>query len=290
MTAVAGRLVVVGPGRVGISLALAAADAGSPERVVIVGRGPDRPPGLGSRPDVRYVSGGEATALLSRRPLPHVAFCVPDDRLHDVVHEWAARAGEAAPADPSAAAAAEGGSAPVALHTSGVHPADLLAPLRAAGWAVAGWHPLVAIARPRADAFSGVSVGVEGDPRGRELAAGLAAALGARPLRIATCEKARYHAAAVFASNHVAACLGVALRELRGSGADGAVLEDLLPLARSALHALESAGIPGGLTGPAVRGDAGTVRRHLDALDPRTGGLYRALNEELARLLAGDGR
>lgn len=250
-------LVVVGPGRVGRSLAGALAASG--RRVEAVGREPDLP---------ENVLGRSGLTLL---------FAVPDDALEAAARAWALRLQRTARADDR-----------VALHTSGVHPADALAPLRERGLAVGGWHPLVSLAAPDERAFRGAACGLHGDEeavrRGREVAE----AVGARPVALGEAERSRYHAAAVFASNHLVACLAAADEELRAATGEGAGLEELLPLARSALANVERRGLADGLTGPVRRGDAGTVRRHLAGLGPRRAALYRGLARELLALVEAD--
>jgi predicted short-subunit dehydrogenase-like oxidoreductase (DUF2520 family) len=67
----------------------------------------------------------------------------------------------------------------------------------------------------------------------------------------------------------------------------------LLPLLRGTVNNLEALGLPAALTGPIARGDAGTVARHLVALEkcaPEVLDLYRELAEQtipLAREKAG---
>jgi len=56
----------------------------------------------------------------------------------------------------------------------------------------------------------------------------------------------------------------------------------LLPLLRGTIGNLENTGIPECLTGPIARGDIGTVRKHLNALEQRAPGLL-ATYRELAR-------
>jgi predicted short-subunit dehydrogenase-like oxidoreductase (DUF2520 family) len=74
-----------------------------------------------------------------------------------------------------------------------------------------------------------------------------------------------YHAAAVFSSNYVVTVLAIAEELYRRAG-----LEEPLPLAmplvRTAVDAVERLGPAKALTGPAVRGDAGTVEANLRAL------------------------
>lgn len=281
-----GRLLVVGPGRVGGSLALDLAR--SPDlRVALAGRGPEPPRLSAEGSEAAYLPAGHPPELPPAPPFPEAAdpaplglvFCVPDDALADAARAWAdalARAG-ARPGDPWSPA--------TALHTSGVHPGEALAPLRRLGAAVGSWHPAVAISTAAEGRFRGVTVGVEGDPGALEAGRRLAEALGARPVRVRPGEKARWHAAAVFASNHLLACLAVALREMKRAAEDPVDLEDLLPLARSALEGVARGGLAAGATGPVARGDAGTVDRHLASLDPETGSLYRGLARELLRLV-----
>lgn len=279
----AGRLVVVGSGRIGLSLAADLSREGPFDGVTVAGPAGDRPPFLAPRPEVGYLPLEGAgrrpptTALADLAP-PGAAgcvllFCVPDDRLAGAARTWSA-------------VARRGSTSPVrvALHTSGFHPGEVLAPLRDAGASVGGWHPLVALPAPRTGAFRGIAVGVEGDREAVVVAERIAAAVGARPLRVEADRKARYHAAAVFGSNYLLACLAVALRELRRSARGDAGIRDLLPLARSALDGIGEE-LADAVTGPLARGDVGTVRGHLNALDPAAASLYRALAAELLALV-----
>ena len=59
-------------------------------------------------------------------------------------------------------------------------------------------------------------------------------------------------------------------------------LKAVLPLIRGTLHNIETLGIPDALTGPIMRGDAETVRDHLEAMQKRTPELV-GLYKELAR-------
>lgn len=269
------RVAVVGPGRVGRSLAAALSEAGRP--VTVRGRASQPPPSLASLPGVAYRQG--APSASAGPPAPTVVFCVPDDVLSEVAGAWAGSA--ALPAGETASPEA------VALHTSGVHAADALSAMRDSGWEVAAWHPLTALAEPRADAFRGVPFGVEGDGAAVERARELTRTVGGRPLRLEAGAHPRYHASAVFASNFLVACLSVATRELSAATGGAGSLEDLLPLARAAVDNLAGEGLAAGATGPLTRGDAGTVRRHLEALPEASAELYRGLARELLAVVEG---
>ena len=109
-----------------------------------------------------------------------------------------------------------------------------------------------------------VAVGAD-DAAGFSVAERLAEDLGGRPFRLADEHRATYHAAAVFASNYLVAATGVA-EQLLGAAGVPDPLAALAPLQRATVANLERVGPAQALTGPAVRGDAGTIARNLDAL------------------------
>jgi len=155
------------------------------------------------------------------------------------------------------------------VHTSGALPAAVLAPAMAAGTEAGSFHPLVAFADLDAAlaALPGATVAIEGDEGLLPLLSDLAAATGARPVRVTAAGKAAHHAAAVMAAGGLVAVLD-AVAELGGSA--GLLGDDrlgaYLGLAGQALENARRLGTGAALTGPIVRGDLGTVRLHLDAL------------------------
>src|SRR5690606_25612623 len=126
----------------------------------------------------------------------------------------------------------------VALHLSGAEDVETLAPLRAAGLAIGGLHPLRAFVddEPGPRLLEGVVVALEGDPPALRLAEELARATGAVPLRLPPGSRAAWHAAAAHASNHLVALLDQALdlMEVAGLPRDRARTA-LLPLMQGAL-------------------------------------------------------
>ncbi len=154
-------------------------------------------------------------------------------------------------------------------HLSGALPASILGRDDAAAI-----HPMLAIANPTlgADAITGAVVTVEAAPAPSERATLFVRRLGGRPVPLAAADKARYHAAAVFASNFVVATMGSAVDLTNRTLAEG-----LMGLARSALDNVAKNGPTDALTGPVLRGDVATVEKHLAALtNPRDLALYRA--------------
>ena len=165
------------------------------------------------------------------------------------------------------------------VHVSGCLSAAVLRP--PPGVHAGSMHPLLACPSPEVaqrdlqTAFYTLE-GAEPVAIGRLSA--LVAKLGGRSQMIHSEAKARYHAAAVMASNGMVALLKMAVEEARGAGLDK--LDE--PLTRLALGALEKAlalGVAPSLTGPALRGDAATVRRHVASLSPLARQAYAPLTK-----------
>ncbi|MGD2216047.1 MAG: DUF2520 domain-containing protein [Gemmatimonadales bacterium] len=261
---------IIGPGRMGLSLGTVLASAGASE-LLLVGRreaAPDHP--LMESTVVRYVRGVPG--------LPPAGSClllaVPDGVIAEVAAQ-VARLGR--PAGPC-----------VALHHSGAQPAAVLAPLAAAGYATGSLHPLQTVADPwqGAERLREAFFTYEGDGAARVGAARIVEAAAGRMLEVHAEDKARYHAACVFASNYVVACVSVATRLLADAVNVGRAeaAQALQPLWRGALANLERPGLPRALTGPVARGDLETVKGHLESLAVGTRDLYGRLALEALEL------
>jgi predicted short-subunit dehydrogenase-like oxidoreductase (DUF2520 family) len=183
-----------------------------------------------------------------------VLVAVPDDAIEPTV----VRLAEAAAFRPGAWAA----------HVSGAAGLEVLAPAAAAGARRLAIHPLQTVPDVEAalDRIPGSMMAVTAeDDEGLALGDRLAADVGAHPFHLADERRPLYHAAAVFASNYVVTAAGIAEELFRAAGVPdpGAAL---LPLARASLDNVGRLGPSRALTGPAVRGDAGTIERNLEAL------------------------
>jgi predicted short-subunit dehydrogenase-like oxidoreductase (DUF2520 family) len=268
------RVVIVGPGRVGLALGYALAQADELDDLVYFGRRPE-PPGhpVFTHGLARYVYGLERP----REGTSAVFLAVPDDRIPEMA-EMLARQGPAPEGCP-------------AFHCSGALSSDALSPLHQRGYQVGSFHPLLSIAHSLEgpERFKGAAVAISGEPEALVAGRRLSFALGARTITIPMNRRPVYHAAGVFASNYLLVLLEVARRLLVQAGApEDEAVEVLLPLVRGMLDNLGSLGSRGALTGPVARGDVETVQLHLRVLEPRDRALYRALGRE-ALELARDG-
>lgn len=170
-------------------------------------------------------------------------------------------------------------------HTSGALGADALEALAARGMRTGSLHPAFPFAGGGVSTLKGVSFAVEAaDATLRAELLALVEALGGVPLLIPAGGKAQYHAALALASNYTVTLYALAERLLTDLGvAREAADEALNGLLAGTLANLQARGVPDALTGPLVRADHGTLRRHLRALrtaDPALANLYR----DLARL------
>ncbi len=121
----------------------------------------------------------------------------------------------------------------------------------------------------------------------------MAEAIGGVPVRLAPGSKAAYHAAAVLAAGGVVALLDT-IREIAAVvGLDEAgALQIYLPLLEQTVANARALGVATALTGPATRGDAGTIAAHLAALQRGAPGalpVYRALLDRSIRMAADRG-
>jgi predicted short-subunit dehydrogenase-like oxidoreductase (DUF2520 family) len=255
----------VGAGRLGSALARALAAAGA-RVVALSGRQPDR-----ARALALQLGAEVATPAAACERASWVFLCVPDDAL------------------PALAAALPFRAEQRVVHCSGALPLRVLAPARAHGALAGCLHPLQSFPERSGDAsrFHGISCGIEADGVLEAELAALCNALGARTLQLAGVDRARYHAAAVLASNYVVAVSAAAARAFALAGLPPAQAQlALSPLTRATADNSARLPLAEALTGPIARGDVETVRRHLSALDGDRPlrELYRALGAELLRL------
>ncbi|HSD48335.1 MAG TPA: Rossmann-like and DUF2520 domain-containing protein [Actinomycetota bacterium] len=266
---------VVGAGRVGTAMA------------VLLGRAGHR---------IRAVGGGEATRERTARYLPGVPMLPNEDvaRSAQVVLLGTADAA-IEPVCTSLVRSGALGPGQTVAHLSGATGLEALGTAEASGAGVVCLHPLqtcpdveAAIARIPGSAFAVTAR----EPEPLELGMRLAEDAGGRPFALEDAMKPLYHAAAVFASNYLVAISALA-EDLGGVAGIPDARAALAPLQRATLENLEAVGPAAALTGPAVRGDAGTVERNLRALGehaPEAVPAYVALADLTLDLASRSGR
>ncbi|MDY6834464.1 MAG: DUF2520 domain-containing protein [Chloroflexota bacterium] len=168
------------------------------------------------------------------------------------------------------------------VHCSGADSALVLEPAKGFGAAVGSFHPL--------QTFASVSHAVENLPGSTfaieaegELLDGLkeiAEALNGHVVELKSEDKVLYHAAAVLACNYTVTLTKLAT-DLWGTFGVSTpeATKSLMPLMRGTINNLDNVGLPNCLTGPVARGDLGTIRKHLDALESKAPHLLPAYRE-----------
>src|SRR3954453_12845763 len=244
------RVGVIGAGRVGAVLGAALAAAGHD---VVAAAG------------LSTASAERAARLLPGAPLLHadevvaasdlVVLAVPDDTLAGLVQGLAEtgvwRRGQ------------------MTFHTSGAHGLAVLAPAELAGVLPLALHPAMTFtgAPEDVDRLAGAPFGVTSRPAHRPVAETLVLEMGGEPFFVAEADRRLYHAALVTGAHALVPLVAEASDLLRSAGVDEPV-RVLAPLLTAALDNGLRRG-DRGLTGPVSRGDAGTVRDHLEPLTER---------------------
>ncbi|MDA3624785.1 DUF2520 domain-containing protein [Saccharopolyspora sp. WRP15-2] len=158
----------------------------------------------------------------------------------------------------------------ILAHTSGAHGVSALAAAAEAGVLALALHPAMTFTgRPEdVERLSNACMAVtasSADEAGWHVAEALALELGMEPVRVPEESRRLYHAALTHGSNHLITLVNECAELLRSAGVDNAdrVMAPILSASLdNALRLGDRA-----ITGPVMRGDAGTVRAHLAALD-----------------------
>jgi len=184
----------------------------------------------------------------------------------------------------------------VVLHCSGALSSLVLAPARMCNASIGSMHPLqsFAAAATGINPFQGIIAAVEGEENAIHTARQIAVDLGCIGLTIKTEAKTLYHAAAVVASNYLVTLQDLAFKLLRISGIPETEAYPVLgPLIRGTLSNIEKVGTVNALTGPIVRGDAETVKKHVNeigSMAPELLSLYRTLGRYTVALAESGGK
>jgi predicted short-subunit dehydrogenase-like oxidoreductase (DUF2520 family) len=232
-----------------------------------------------SRAALRAIGAGQPFATLTSAVMDAdvILLLTPDDVLVEVARGLAKLAGKEC-------------RGKIVLHGSGALDNSVLRALAQCGAATGSIHPMQTFTNNSQPNLKGVIFAIEGDPRARRAAAGIARSLGGIPVPVASGSKPAYHAAGTLVAGHALALTEAAAQTLIEAGFSRAqAAQTLLPLMRQMLENFEKHGARAAWTGPASRGDYATLKKHQHALrrHPREfGDSYAALLRLSARVLA----
>ncbi len=269
-------IAIIGPGRAGSALGRALHGAGYPIAAIFA-----------RRPERGQLLAAELSANLTRTPegaldlADLTILAVPDDVIGSLASDLAR--------------AQCAGASKAVVHLSGAQDRTPLEPLRRAGLRTGVFHAVQTF-KTGADTvrnIPGTLFGIDADEPLASTLHAMAIALGGEPFNLGGVDRARYHAAAVLVANYPVTLLAEAKALMARAGVPGATAQRaLLQLLRGTLNNLNGGAPEEALTGPAVRGDAQTIERHLRVLedDPALQQLYGRLADRTLALAVKSGR
>lgn len=237
---------IVGPGNLGTALALTLPRAGYAVKLLAARHKRAHVGALARKIDARVIDVG--------KPLPTdiVWITVPDDAIAGVARLLAS------PQD---------WKGKIVFHSSGALTSDELAPLRVKGARVASVHPMMTFVRGTVPEISGISFAVEGDRAAVRTARSIVQNLGARSFVIKKQNKVLYHVFGSFASPMVIALMASLEEVARAAGIRQSEIKRVMePLLSQTLRNYLQQEAASAFSGPLVRGDVATVRKHLAEL------------------------
>ncbi|HIO63021.1 MAG TPA: DUF2520 domain-containing protein [Dehalococcoidia bacterium] len=169
-------------------------------------------------------------------------------------------------------------------HCSGAASVDLLQPAVDQGAVAGAFHPLQAFnsVENGVKAIPGVTFGIEGNDAIQSYLRGIASDIKGIPISLRPQDKVLYHVSGVLMGNLLAVLASVAAsmwQKFDHTRDEG--VRALSPMMPAVSSNLDSVGVPQAVAGPYVRGDIGTVRKHLEAVSS-SAPEYLALYIELA--------
>jgi predicted short-subunit dehydrogenase-like oxidoreductase (DUF2520 family) len=261
-------ITIIGPGRLGKSLAENLVKAGYPVREIVFPTAKSLQKGVRGLP--RILQARATTWIEAHFDTDIVWLCVPDGQIQPVasrlksVTDWKNK---------------------VVFHSSGVLTSDVLRDL---GASVASVHPLMTFVHGSQPSLKDVPFALEGDSAALRVARQIVKNLGAEAFSVKKEDKAMYHAWGTFLSPLLLAFMVTAEQAATATGISAKeARKKMLPIAKQTLSNYVTIGPSQSFSGPLVRGDVATVREHLNALKriPEARETYIALARSALRHL-----
>ncbi len=182
------------------------------------------------------------------------------------------------------------------VHCSGALSTDVLESARKPGARVGAFHPLQTFAgiEQAIENIPGSTFAVEAEQPLLSTLKEIATTLDGHWIELKATDKVAYHAAAVIACNYLVTLVKLATDLWQSFNVpQSEATRALLPLIRGTIHNIDTVGIPQCLTGPIARGDSGTIKKHLEALQevaPALVSTYRELGRQTIPIALAKGR
>ncbi|MFH1031523.1 MAG: DUF2520 domain-containing protein [Chloroflexota bacterium] len=268
------KLGFIGAGTVGTALATRLSEKGYPV-VAVSSRSYTSAEKLAqSIKDCHVLSSGQAVADAADL----IFITTPDDAIAPVVSqiEWRSRKN--------------------VVHCSGADSTETLKFAKSLGAQVGAFHPLQTFAsiKQAIDNLPGSTFAIEADEPLLTFLKDMATSLGGHWIVLKAEDKVIYHTAAVIACNYLVTLVKLATDLWQNFNVPRQeAVRALMPLLQGTLNNIANVGIPQCLTGPIARGDIGTIKKHINALErvaPTMLTTYRELGRQTIPIALGKGR
>ncbi len=182
------------------------------------------------------------------------------------------------------------------VHCSGADSTAVLEPARKLGAQTGAFHPLqtFASAKQATENIPSSTFAIEAEEPLLSTLKRMALALDGHWIELKASDKVLYHAAAVIACNYMVTLVKLATDLWQTFNVPThQATKALMPLLRGTLNNIDNVGIPQCLTGPIARGDTGTIKKHLNALQkgaPALLSTYRELGLQTIPVALAKGR
>ena len=176
----------------------------------------------------------------------------------------------------------------IICHFSGSLSSHVFSGREEAGASGISMHPMYAFSDKfhSYEQFHTAYLTLEGDPEAVAVMKPMWEAIGHHVLTLKAEDKIKYHAAAAMASNEMLGLMQASLDILSECGfSEKDSMALLTPLVQGNIASMLEKGCVNALTGPVERGDAQTVRKHLQAREGRKAGkIYQSLGSTMVEL------
>lgn len=242
---------IIGAGRLGTSLACALLKKGFRIKALSCKTNSS------ARESRQIIGEGKASIdnIQTARNAELIIICLPDEEIAKVARELAASDID--------------WSKKFVFHCSGLLSSKILDPLKAKGALTASLHPIQSFSQKRTAPghFKNIYFGLEGGGKALALAKKIVGLAGGHPLILQAKDKPFYHAACSTASNFLVVLLDMAASLLKQTGLEEEqALQILIPLVQGTLDNVKKFNIGTSLTGPVMRGDLKSIKKHLEAM------------------------
>ena len=241
---------IVGPGRFGTALARALLGAGY--RLSEIVSSTSRASRQSARALARLAKINTTSVTRPHLDADVLWICVPDQQIEDLAEQLASLTSW---------------KRKIVFHSSGALTSDVLNQLRQRGAVVASVHPVMTFVHGSVPSFKGIPFGVEGDAAAVRTARRIIADLLGESFIVEKQDKALYHVWGMFTSPLLLSLVATAEQVGRAAGVPAKnIQKKMMPIMMRTLANYAKLGGAGSFSGPLVRGDVSTIKKHLQVL------------------------